>query len=173
MKNLNRWPSPRERICASLRDKVGYRCDSVDYRDLQEITIQQTWGLLEELALEISQCYHQLSHTLAVVDSRTRVVGRVIIEDLSDALESAGHEIHDLLETAHDFTKEQHRAIALYLMRDVRSMGVGLQSDVNDLNGSFQAMRLLETSSKALPMRDVILTLIVGCHAIHEQLMGQ
>lgn len=173
LQSINRSPSFWELICSSLRDRVGYQCCSVDHRDLQKIMVQRTWDTLEKLTFDLSRLCHHLSHTLSILDNHARTAGRVIIDDLADALESTGHNIHDFLDPSHDFSKEQHQVVALYLMRDVRSMGAELQSDINDLNGSFQAMHLLETSSKDLPARDVMLALLARCNAIIRQFTGQ
>lgn len=173
LRNLDRSPSFRELVCARLRDKIGYQCHIADYRDTQKLMVQRTWDILEKLSLELSRRSHHVSHTLAILDDRARTAGRVIIGGLGDTMEATGHSIYDLLNATHDFTSEQHQAVAFYLVRDMRSIAAKLQSDIDDLDGLFQAVHLLEASSKDLPMRDTILTLIAGCHAIHHQLIGQ
>jgi hypothetical protein len=173
---VERPPSFKQRLCASLRDLTGYHCVAADYRDTQHYMIESTNEVLQRSIVKLSQLHNKLARTLAILDSHTRTLGRLISDSLGDTLwgyGGAGNN-HKIL-GKNDTLKEQDQALALFLVRDVRSLITRLQLDLSFFDAASNVMGLFDTSSYAFPRpaREILRTLIIKCYTIRTGLMGR
>lgn len=155
-----------------FRDLTGYRCGFPDYRDGQHILIERVNEDLKRLASDLSQFHNESLRTLVVLDSHARTLGRLMGDRLGGG---NGGNLLSLLDIEEDISTEQGRILALYFMRDVRSLVTRLQLALSSFDEAFKVMSLFEipANTYTLPVGELLRTLAIRCHVLRAGLMGQ
>lgn len=154
-----------------LRDLTGYR-GFPDYRDSQHILIERVNEDLKRLTFDLSQFHKESSRTLVVLDSHARTLGRFMGDRLGGG---NGGNLLSLLDIEEDISTEQGLILALYFMRDVRSLVTHLQLALSSFDEAFKVMGLFEIPAHnyTLPVDEILQTLVIRYHVLRAGLMGQ